>query len=414
MDNWQPKPPTRTHMGDHDVSQLSQCLRGKRVALLVTGGIAALKTPMLARSLRKNGAQVVAFLSQEGARYVTEETLAWCTNHPVVTRLTPQAEHLYDSAPFDAYVVAPATYNTINKVAQGIADGTVTATLATALGRLWQGRTQVLFAPTMHGDMHNPILEASVEKLKELGCFFIAPRDDYGKHNLPDDDVIVVALSRALSSSPLKGKSILVTGGPTPVLLDNVRRLTNKFTGRLGTAIAMALYSKGVDVHLIHGASTYVPPSFLPHQTVTDYDQYKEAVTSYLQNNDASAAIFSAAVADYKPIERLPGKVESGKTDWRIALTPTVKVIDEVHEQFPNLCMITFKYQENITHEALMIIAKERLSRGYRLVVMNRGEDKSETGQQVAYLVTPEGAQRFEGKSNIALGIVSWLEAFLS
>ena len=414
MDNWQPKPPSPSQMGDHDVASMSQSLSGKRVALLVTGGIAALKTPMLARALRKNGAQVVAFLSQEGARYVTEDTLSWCTNHPVVTRLTPQAEHLYDSAPFDAYVVAPATYNTINKVAQGIADGTVTATLATALGRLWQGKTQVLFAPTMHGDMHNPILEASVEKLKSLGCFFIAPRDDYGKHNLPDDETIVMALSRSLSASPLKGKNVLVTGGPTPVLLDNVRRLTNKFTGRLGSEIAMALYAKGVNAHLIQGESSYAPPSFLPHEVVSDYDSYKEAVSSYLKSHDVSAAIFSAAVADYKPVERLPGKVESGKTDWRIELKPTVKVIDEVHESFPNLCMVTFKYQENMTHDALMTIAKERLSRGYPMVVMNRGEDKSESGEQVAYLVTSDGEERFEGKSNIAEGIVSWLEDFVS
>ena len=410
MDNWQPQPPPTSGMGDHAVSTLSEHLKGRRIALMVTGGIAALKIPMLARSLRKHGAEVVAFLSQEGARYVTEETLAWCTHQPVVTRLTPQAEHLFDSAPFDAYLVAPATYNTINKVAHGIADGTVTSALATGLGRMSQGRAQVLFAPTMHGDMHNPILTESVQKLSKLGCFFIAPRDDYGKHNLPDDDVILMAVCRALSTSTVKGKDFLVTGGPTPVRIDNVRRITNKFTGRLGTEIAKTLYARGANVHLIHGQSTDAPPSFLPHETVSDYEAYVTSVQGYLQTKQPAAAIFSAAVADYVPSQIELGKVQSGNPKWELSLVPTKKVIDEVHSAFPELCMVTFKYQENCSHEDLMAIAQERLQRGYKMVVVNRGEEKSPSGQQVAYLVTPQSQKRFEGKPQIAHAIVDWLE----
>ena len=186
-----------------------------------------------------------------------------------------------------------------------------------------------------------------------------------------------MALSRTLSVSSLKGKHILVTGGPTPVCLDNVRRITNKFTGRLGTEIAMALYAKGANVHLVHGQGSYVPPAVIPHEVVTDYDEYKEAVDHYLEQNEVVAGIFSAAVADYKPAERMPGKVASGKTSWEIALTPTAKVIDHVHEKFPALCMVTFKYQESMSHEQLMTIAKERLNRGYPMVVMNRGEEKA-------------------------------------
>ena len=178
MKSWNAQRPKASKLGDHDVPILAQHLTGKRVALLITGGIAAIKAPMLARTLRKNGADVVAFLSSEATRYVTAEAMSWCCNQEAVTGLTPKAEHLFDAAPFDAYLVAPATYNTINKVAQGIADGTATATLATALGRMEQGKTQVLFAPTMHGDMNNAILRASVEKLAKLGAFFIPPRDD--------------------------------------------------------------------------------------------------------------------------------------------------------------------------------------------------------------------------------------------
>ena len=134
MRDWEPVPPPPSELGDHDVPLEGRQLEGRRIALMITGGIAAMKAPLLARALRKRGAEVTAFLSEEGERYVTAETLEWSTLHPVVMRLTPAAEHLSDERPFDAYLVAPATYNTLNKMAAGVADGAVTASLASALG----------------------------------------------------------------------------------------------------------------------------------------------------------------------------------------------------------------------------------------------------------------------------------------
>ena len=190
-----------------------------------------------------------------------------------------------------------------------------------------------------------------------------------------------MALSRTLSVSSLKGKHILVTGGPTPVCLDNVREYKQVYRA-IGDRNSDGLICKRANVHLVHGQGSYVPPAvIIPHEVVTDYDEYKEAVDHYLEQNEVVAGIFSAAVADYKPAERMPGKVASGKTSWEIALTPTAKVIDHVHEKFPALCMVTFKYQENMSHEQLMTIAKERLNRGYPMVVMNRGEEKSASGR---------------------------------
>ncbi|RMD97542.1 MAG: phosphopantothenoylcysteine decarboxylase, partial [Deltaproteobacteria bacterium] len=151
MERWDFTPPPPSPLGDHDVVQEGEHLRGKWIALLVTGGIAAMKAPFVARALRRQGAEVVAFVTEEALRYTTVDTLAWSTNHPVVTRLTPAAEHLAGKTPFDAYLVAPATYNTINKVRHGIADNAVTATLASALGRVGRGETRILVVPTMHG-----------------------------------------------------------------------------------------------------------------------------------------------------------------------------------------------------------------------------------------------------------------------
>jgi phosphopantothenoylcysteine decarboxylase/phosphopantothenate--cysteine ligase len=168
------------------------------VALLITGGIAAYTTPTLVRSLRRRGARVRVFCSSESLRYVTEEALAWASVDTVVTRLGPQAEHLSDSSPFAVYLVAPASYNTIGKVATGVADTVVTATLASALGRMEKGEAQILMAPTMHGSMHNSILVDNCKRLAAMGVRIIPPRDAYGKHNLPREDTLVDEVIRSV------------------------------------------------------------------------------------------------------------------------------------------------------------------------------------------------------------------------
>ena len=198
MDEWNHQPPTPSDLGDHDVPLEGAELSGSEVALLVTGGIAAYTTPTLVRSLRRRGATVRVFCSSESLRYVSEEALAWASVNSVVTSLGPNAEHLSDSAPFSAYLVAPASYNTIGKVANGIADTVVTATLASALGRMERGGAHVLMAPTMHGSMHNAVLVENCRRLASLGVRIIPPRDAYGKHNLPRESDLVDEVIRAL------------------------------------------------------------------------------------------------------------------------------------------------------------------------------------------------------------------------
>lgn len=427
MTEWDLSPPPPSDLGDREVPRDGDQLAGRRVALMVTGGIAAMKAPLIARALRRRGADVVAFLSHEGARYVTEDTLEWSTTHPVVTRLTASAEHLSDAEPFDAYLVAPATYNTINKLAHGIADGAVTASLASALGRLEHAsrarklekpvRPQILIAATMHGSLHNSILTESLERLRSMGVRLIPPREDYGKHNIPDEGALVAEVCRAVSESPLRGRRILVTGGPTPVAVDSVRRLTNRFRGTLGTLIAEELWLRGAAEYLVLGGGAYRPPDWLPHEIVPTYDDYRERVLAVLDEGaagDASyrAGIFSAAVADYRPKEVRTGKIPSGGELQTIELVPTRKVIREVRERHPDLHMVTFKYEEGVSHDELMEIARKRAGEGYEAVVANRGEEMGD--DHVAWLVTPEGEPRkMVGKTGIARALADYLEAVL-
>ena len=411
MSNWDFSPPPESALSDREVSLDGNHLQHHRIALLITGSIAAMKAPLIARALRRQGADVVAFASEDALRYTTIDALEWSTTNPAITKLTPAAEHLSDDRPFAAYLVAPATYNTINKMALGIADGVITSTLGSAIGRMEQGKTQVLIAPTMHGSLHNSILTKSLQKLQHMGVRIVKPRRDYGKNNLPEETGIVAEVCRAVSRSPLKKVYMMVTGGSTPVPIDNVRLITNRFTGRLGIEIAHELYLRGVNVCLIHGQGRYLPPSYLPHQIINTYQEYRTQVIAKLQEQPYHVGIFSAAVADYQPEQVFPGKIPSGGALKTINLVPTLKVIQEVKNAFPELYMITFKYQENISHGELMSIAQTRLQEGYPLVVANRGEEKGINGEQIAYFVTDnDQPQRVIGKKNIAIELANYLE----
>jgi phosphopantothenoylcysteine decarboxylase/phosphopantothenate--cysteine ligase len=193
-------PPTPSDLGDREVPRDGHRLDGARVALMVTGGIAAFKAPLVARALRRQGAQVTAFCSDEALRYVTQDALEWSTNRPVVVRLSAHAEHLSDEAPFDAYLVAPATAASIGRMAHGIAEGAIGATMAAAIGRMERGHACVLVAPTMHGSMHSSILVDNLARLHRIGVRVIAPRDAHGKHNLPEESVLVEETCRAVEA----------------------------------------------------------------------------------------------------------------------------------------------------------------------------------------------------------------------
>jgi phosphopantothenoylcysteine decarboxylase / phosphopantothenate---cysteine ligase len=185
--------------GDRAVAGRDLRLATKRIALLVCGGIAACRAPMLARSLRKSGAEVYVFVTPSALEFVTSEALAWCSANPVTTVLDSRAQHV-SSERVDAYLVAPATYSTIGKLANGIADNAVTTTLASALGHLASGTVAVVVAPAMHGSMVNAVLRRNLATCVGLGVTVVPPKGEDDKAKLPDDEVLIAALTAALTS----------------------------------------------------------------------------------------------------------------------------------------------------------------------------------------------------------------------
>lgn len=404
---WEGSPPASEPLGDHDVPLLSDHLAGRRIALLVSGSIAALRSPDLARELRRRGAEVTAFCTPEAFHYVGRQALEWATCRPVISELSWRSEHLSDAAPFDAWLLAPATYNSIGKLAAGIADTVVTAALASALGRLQRGLTRVLVAPTMHGSMHTPLLERNVRLLQQLGVEFLAPRDAAGKHNLPDPAWLAVAVCRSLSTSPLRGRRLLVTGGPTPVPIDGVRRLVNRFSGRLGSAIAAELCLRGAAVTLLLGEGSQPAPAWLESINVSSFDHYRQQLLAAVAAG-LDGAILSAGVADYRPRTVHAGKIASGQPRLILELEPTEKVIDLVRAADPALRLVSFKYLEGVGVPELLAVARSRLQPG-ELVVANRGEEV-QGAEQIAWLVSEAGDHRLEGKAAIAVAIADHLE----
>jgi phosphopantothenoylcysteine decarboxylase / phosphopantothenate---cysteine ligase len=386
---------------DLKVDIIGDNLSGKSVALCVTGGIAAIETPKLARYLRRYGAEVKAYMTPAASKFIGKAALEWATEQPVVTELSGMSEHICLE---DLVLVAPSTTNTLNKIFQGQADNTVTTLVASALG---MGKP-VHLAPTMHESLYNnPFFLENLGRAEKYGIHIIPPRVGEGKAKMPRLDYITAEVCRELSTHPIKGKQILVTGGPTAVKIDDVRMITNRFRGSLGKRIATEAYLRGADVKYLLGNRDLKVPSFLDVLYHNDYDEYVKNVFSELHTGEYDAGIFSAAVADYRPKDVTKGKIPSRGALKTIELKETMKVIANVRSQFSDLHMVTFKYEDGVDFAKLLTIANKRINDGYQMVIANRAEDMKTNHQ--AYLVTKTGYEKAESSRDITEKLVNHL-----
>lgn len=372
-------------MRDQDVELLGNHLEGKKIALMVTGSISAYKIPSLVRHFRQYGAEVDVYLTEEAERYVAKEALEWTSEKSPIYELTSETEHLRED--IDAYVLAPASENTIGKFAMGIGDNAVTTTLVSALGRLESGEASILVAPAMHGTMENSIYRENLDKLKGKGVRIIEPDYRQGKANLPSAHDLVVPTIRELSEDPLKGKKILINAGPTLGKIDNVRAITNIFRGRTGIKIAEEGYLRGADVKLIYGSGGLKVPDYIDTTKIKYFEEMYEEVMKEIENHEIG--IFSAAISDYIPEKAVDGKIPSGELE-EIKLKQTQKIIKEVRDK-SDMYMVTFKLESDISVDELQDIGRKRLDEGYDVVVANRLEDMSKDSHK-SYIMKRDGS----------------------
>ena len=277
-------------------------LSGKRILLIIGGGIAAFKSLDLIRRLRERGADVTPVLTRAGTEFVTPLSVAALSGSKVYTDLfdlTDEAEmgHIQLSRSADLIVVAPATADLMAKMAQGLAND-LASTLSLATD------TPVLLASAMNVRMwQHPATQRNIATLKGDGVTFIGPNDgdmacgEFGPGRMSEPLEIVAAVEAKLANGPLKGKRVLITSGPTHEPIDPVRYIANRSSGAQGTALANALSALGADVVFVTGPADVAPPEGVEVIAVQTAQQMLEAVQTALP---ADVAIFAAAVADWR------------------------------------------------------------------------------------------------------------------
>lgn len=350
-------------------------LEQKRVVLCITGSVAAIRAPDIARELMRQGAHVIPVMTESACRIIHPDSMHWATGHKPVIQLTGAIEHIALAGNVDTradlVLVAPATANTISKIACAIDDTAVTSVVTTALG---QG-IPLLIAPAMHESMYDhPLLKENIEKLKNIGVGFCMPQLEEGKAKIMDTKSIVQAVQALISGKKsLYKKKVLITSGRTVEYIDPVRVITNNSTGKMGRALAQSALAKGARVTVITGkaAVSYPPAARIVY--VDTAEQMNEAVAKELKQTPYDLCIAAAAVGDWKPKKAASEKISTHKQNELILeLKATPKIVDNVKRLSPATFVVAFRAVFDLEKQELIADALARLKKAQAdLIVVN-------------------------------------------
>lgn len=305
-------------------------LKGKKIVLGITGSIAAYKSCILIREFVKRGAEVQVVITPAGKEFITPVTLSALTHKPVVSEFFAQRDGTWNSHVdlglwADAMVVAPCTASTLGKMAHGIADNMLVTTYLSM-------KAPVFIAPAMDLDMYrHPSTQANMRTLQSYGNHIIEPESGFlasgleGKGRMEEPGVIADVISdffdRQDSKSPLSGKKVMITAGPTYEKIDPVRFIGNYSSGKMGFAIAEECSRRGADVTVVAGPVSVKCSSRIRRVDVESCEEMFNAAEATFKTSDV--AILAAAVADFRPAVVADSKIKRGKDDMTIRLCPT-------------------------------------------------------------------------------------------
>lgn len=390
----------------------SRFLSGRRIVLGVTGSIAAVETVRIAHELIRHGADVIPVMTASAQTFITPLALEYATGRAPITSLTGRGEHvaLMDGKErADLLLIAPATANTISKIALGIDDSPVTTFATVALG----SGVPILIAPAMHEVMgKNPAIAQRLKDLHRHGVRFVEPRMEEEKAKLATPEEIAEACIHTLAEGPWKGKEVLVISGATAEPVDPVRVLTNRSSGRMGVELAVAAHRSGTQVTLWNAWGLVPLPSFLSvrrYETVDD-------LLALVEKEDLArfdAVFMPAALSDFAP-ESASKKISSETSQVTVTLRRLPKVIKSVRRKARRAVLVAFKAESEA--KQLAARARTRLTE-YKadLVVANTSEAFGAQRSEVL-LVTPKGVpRRLKGtKAEVAQGILAAAAPLLS
>ena len=395
-------------------------LEGVNVALGVTGSIAAVKTVELAHELRRQGASVRAVMTDSARGILHPWAVEFATEHDVVTEITGRVEHVDlcgREGWADVFLIAPATANTVGKIAGAVDDTPVTTCATTALG----AGVPVVVAPAMHEPMydHPGVLDA-LARLEEWGVTYADPRIEEGKAKIASEEAIVTEVARATTPDTLADRHVVVTAGATSEAIDPIRTLTNRASGETGRAVARACYVRGADVTLVHdgghvhyadtrkvesaaemltAVESAVSGSAATGEDATSADP--RASTTDAPAGPADALVSAAAISDYT-VEASDEKIRSGES-VTLELEPTPKLLDTIRADHPDLTMVGFKAETSGEDDPMVAAARSLRDRvGLAFVVANDASVMGESATRVLFVGDGDPTE-FSG-SKTALG----------
>ena len=347
-----------------------------KVALGVSGGIAAYKAAEIVRLLQDRGVRVQVIMTKSAQEFVRPLTFAALSGEKVITdifsagieqpNIDSAVEHIAVAQAIDGLLVAPATANVLAKFAQGIANDFLTTLYLATLA-------PVVVAPAMNVNMWNhPATQANLEILRKRGVRIVEPGEGYlacgmiGPGRLAENEAIVAALLEAVGAAQdLAGETVLITAGPTREKIDPVRYLTNRSSGRMGYAIAEAAIRRGARVLLVTGPTAIKPPASAEVTKIESAEEMRRAVLKMLP--EASMVIKTAAVADYRAKDAADQKIKR-KGPLTLELEPTTDILAELARHKQNQLIIGFAAE---TQNVLENARKKLSSKSLDAIVVN-------------------------------------------
>ena len=395
-------------------------LKGKKIVLGITGSIAAYKACLLIRQLIKRGAEVQVVITPAGKEFITPITLSAMTHKPVISEFFSQRDGTWNSHVdlglwADAMVVAPCTASTLGKMAHGIADNMLITTYLSM-------KAPVFIAPAMDLDMfRHPSTQANMKTLLSYGNHIIEPESGFlasgleGKGRMEEPEVIADRLDKFFSEnsqpSPIAGKKVVITAGPTYEKIDPVRFIGNYSSGKMGFAIAEECLRRGADVTLVAGPVSLTCSSGIRRLDVESCQDMYDAATSEFA--DADVAILAAAVADFRPALVADRKIKRGKDDMVITLCPTHDIAAALGaSKKSDQTLVAFALETN-DEEANAMRKLEKKNADFVVLNSLRNEGTCfRTDQNQIEIVSRDGKTSYEKKSkaDTASDIVDYLE----
>jgi phosphopantothenoylcysteine decarboxylase/phosphopantothenate--cysteine ligase len=353
-------------------------LKGRKVVLGITAGIAAYKAAELVRLLAKEEVEVHVVMTQNAQKFITPLTFQTLSGNPVVSDpfvLLEEAQigHIALADLGELVVIIPATANIIGKIANGIADDFLsTMVMAT--------KAPVLFVPSMNVNMwENKTLQKNIQMLIERGYHLLDPGEGelachwYGKGRLPELNEVVERMEDLLSPKDLKGEKILITGGPTQEPIDPVRFITNRSSGKMGYALAKMARRRGAEVILVTGpVSLPLPRRDIKWVPVRTAEEMRKDVFTHLKGS--TVVIKAAAVSDYRPKMTSQKKIKKGDSEYNLVLERTRDILAEIGKNKESRVLVGFAAE---TEDFILNARKKLEEKNLDFIVVN---DISEPG----------------------------------